>query len=760
MNQIAIQMWIAFFLMLVTFSTGEDMIFNRQSNLPACNCTTEPSSRLQCNCSGFHLGNVAVCPHLQVNCADVKELILKNCRITRLNRSLFVNFSSLISLDISSNSLQMIKEDAFIGLATLISLKMTNISFGERIPFGLFKPLMYLDSLDMSGSCILNVMKLYTFFNSVICNVSQVTFLLLDKIYCFDYRYITVRITSEMVTCFENVKKLSLAGNPITYIEPEVVKKLPQLEYLSLFNNRLIPNVQPLMILPSLKNLTYFDIGCQNAIGFFCKDDVPEGFPSMFSAGDHGPQVSNLSVCNASDLIYIDLFLPNLNTLKVHQLHYLYIGTVNFKICLRNNHLINLDISGNQANNISGTLCCMQRLRYFNARNTHVQHLDPYFLHDMPSLEVLLMGGSISERTITSKEAIHLFERNTRLKYLDLSENGISVIPNGIFSKLVQLQTISLAHNKLENLNIDWFRDLPKLQSINVSSNHLKEIPINVLHHIEKMMLVSNISGNEIIFDMRFNPFICGCSTLNTFKWLNRTKVNIIGHNSGDLQCFIQNGIEVTFYNASLYLEDKCHKLDIVSIIFLTCLYPLILFVIFVLSLSYKHSLTLKVAWYTAIKHFSGDESEDFKYCQFDAFISYCSKDEDWVRTVLVKQLESRKKPYKLCIDFRNFMPGEYITDNIIAAIKESRKVILVITKSYIRSGWCDFEMRAAQQQHLGKKRGDIVPIVFPGILKITSKKSAALDHLLHCVTYLEWQPQEHAQRLFWFRLEQTLTKN
>ena len=137
----------------------------------------------------------------------------------------------------------------------------------------------------------------------------------------------------------------------------------------------------------------------------------------------------------------------------------------------------------------------------------------------------------------------------------------------------------------------------------------------------------------------------------------------------------------------------------------------------------------------------------------FDVFIAHSQHDEEWVRLQLVRRLESGRPPYSCCVHDRNFLPGEYIADNIISAIRASKKTILVVTKKFVASGWCDFESRAAQSRHLGKTKGGIIAVVFPGAYDEAAKKKPGLCGLLDCVTYLPWTKDRREQNMFWLKL-------
>ena len=86
------------------------------------------------------------------------------------------------------------------------------------------------------------------------------------------------------------------------------------------------------------------------------------------------------------------------------------------------------------------------------------------------------------------------------------------------------------------------------------------------------------------------------------------------------------------------------------------------------------------------------------------------------------------------------------------------KKTILVVTKTFVRSGWCDFESRAAQSHHLGKTRRGIIAMVFPGGYE-AAKRNPGLCALLDCVTFLAWPEDEEAQNVFWLKLYMALGK-
>lgn len=79
---------------------------------------------------------------------------------------------------------------------------------------------------------------------------------------------------------------------------------------------------------------------------------------------------------------------------------------------------------------------------------------------------------------------------------------------------------------------------------------------------------------------------------------------------------------------------------------------------------------------------------DDFTY---DVFISYSSKDGEWVEKVLLDYLE-KKQGLRACIDYRDFEIGLTSLENIINATKRSRTTLLVMTPNWLASEWTTFE--------------------------------------------------------------------
>ena len=78
----------------------------------------------------------------------------------------------------------------------------------------------------------------------------------------------------------------------------------------------------------------------------------------------------------------------------------------------------------------------------------------------------------------------------------------------------------------------------------------------------------------------------------------------------------------------------------------------------------------------------------EFKY---HAFVIYSMHDADLVNS-LFSVLESNG--LKCCIHWRDFVPGKPYVDNIVESIRDSFKIIAVLSRNFNQSECCNFELQ------------------------------------------------------------------
>lgn len=110
---------------------------------------------------------------------------------------------------------------------------------------------------------------------------------------------------------------------------------------------------------------------------------------------------------------------------------------------------------------------------------------------------------------------------------------------------------------------------------------------------------------------------------------------------------------------------------------------------------------------------------------KFDVFISYSSKDADWVRGELLPRIEAAG--LKAFIDFRDFTRGAPSITECERGVVECRKTLLVLSPHYTASNWTEFESVLVQSLDPANRGLRLIPL-----LKESCKKPLRIGALTH----------------------------
>ena len=94
-----------------------------------------------------------------------------------------------------------------------------------------------------------------------------------------------------------------------------------------------------------------------------------------------------------------------------------------------------------------------------------------------------------------------------------------------------------------------------------------------------------------------------------------------------------------------------------------------------------------------------------FCFQEFDAFVSYHHQDSDWLRQELRPRLEDGEPRFRLCLHERDFVAGATVLDNISTAVAISRRMVLLLSRAFLNSHWCQTEFREAHYKVNENKR-------------------------------------------------------
>jgi hypothetical protein len=86
---------------------------------------------------------------------------------------------------------------------------------------------------------------------------------------------------------------------------------------------------------------------------------------------------------------------------------------------------------------------------------------------------------------------------------------------------------------------------------------------------------------------------------------------------------------------------------------------------------------------------------------------------------------------------------------------------VLVISQSFLRSQWCQFELHLAQHRLLETRREELILLFLEEIPRM--KRPKTLQYLMRTKTYLLWpkgNDDVEGQKLFWKRLHYAILRN
>uniref|UniRef100_A0A8B9CL79 Interleukin 18 receptor accessory protein n=1 Tax=Anser brachyrhynchus TaxID=132585 RepID=A0A8B9CL79_9AVES len=215
--------------------------------------------------------------------------------------------------------------------------------------------------------------------------------------------------------------------------------------------------------------------------------------------------------------------------------------------------------------------------------------------------------------------------------------------------------------------------------------------------------------------------------------------------------CFAQNSVG----NATAVIQLKRKRR--VFLLYILCSAISILFAFLsCTAFIYQHWIEIVLMYRSYLVH--NETTGDGK--EFDAFVSYAKSDspesdsafisEEKFALELLPDMLENKYGYKLCILERDILPGGAYTDEVVTAIRQSRRIIIVLSPAYV-SGPSIFELQAAVNCALEDKKIKLVLIKFqafqePETLPPVVKKA------LRILPAITWKPSASAvpNKKFW----------
>jgi Leucine-rich repeat (LRR) protein len=618
-------------------------------------------------------------------------------------------------------------------------------------------------------------------------------------------------IHTDFFTNVTKAHKINLSDNNLNYISPEAFRLLVNLIFLHLDNNPDLSSKDVASIFPlrSLSHLHLRATGLTNITGDLLKDESAPFLQVLYLRGNNlvSLNLNGLSAaknltfihaddCDISDRCFVSAFMPGLQKLSLKNsfmrnlpstcspegkplfpmLTTLVMENTKLKhlrldVCLPS--LQRLDLSKTQISvfytDMFNGVDRFPNLNELVLNRLHVQYVQDYaFRH--PTLEYLSIrnshlafGDNVVEKRaffgcprltylkldhcLMNDESVYqLFEPLTNLRTLFLENCNIRTITNTTFNRLRNLTKLSINRNKLTELPEDSFDDLINLTELGLGSNQLKVISENTFSRVTRQRLSK--------LDLSGNKFTCDCSILWFKKWLLSSP-----------QLFQQTkyapgyfcGNDPTKPVSKTLLPEQACLLSQETYKFLTASLALLLTASTTALLVFQFRWHLRLLLYEAFR--GRDDLARLRRLRenrfdYDVFVSYAQEDLHWVQHFLMPALEGGMG-LRLCIHERDFVPGNQIVDNISDCVERSKKILMVFSRHFVRSQWCQFELTYCLSHVM--EFDDALIVTCIGNMA-TLEPTAAMMAVLKTTTYIQWQRSEAAMAAFWGRIRIALT--
>jgi len=191
-----------------------------------------------------------------------------------------------------------------------------------------------------------------------------------------------------------------------------------------------------------------------------------------------------------------------------------------------------IDMSNNKIRSIKGkTFHGVRHVKKLILNNNRLlitgEHFHPRLFSNFESLEELYLSSAFAEShrglnfvedLITTLNMANL----TKLKVLNVENNGISVLPNpDVFCSLPSLTKVLLGGNVLTDVRLNT-SCTPKLFLLDVSDNFISTLSNQTLAMFQ--------NTPKFHVNLTRNPFSCDCRLLDFYRWVKYTKTWVIGN--------------------------------------------------------------------------------------------------------------------------------------------------------------------------------------------------------------------------------------
>ena len=391
-------------------------------------------------------------------------------------------------------------------------------------------------------------------------------------------------------------------------------------------------------------------------------------------------------------------------------------------------------------------------LKHLDLSNNFCLFIAKDFFDMAPNLKTVNLSHNNLGLILSHDIEGQIFKPLTAAMTLDLSHNNIAFLPVQVFAYLLSIENLNLSSNQLTEFKTSGYT-FRNLTNFDLHNNQLTSFPVTLLEHL-------SLDDKNISIDLSHNFLEVSCENLEFLIWITENPHNF---KNIDSYTFRKNGeSEIISFNQLKEMLSNINKQCVSYTALISVSYLLILtfFIVILGGILYRYRWRLRYLYYMTKFRFQGykdlpttDTDVDYEY---DAFLSCADEDMRFITNEVLPKLED-EFGYRCCIHARNFLAGVWIAENIIAAIRRSRKTVVILTQSFLASKWCQYEFHMARMEEIYSRKDQAVLFVLMYEDIDTDTLSLEMLDCINSETYAKYPADQNEVPYFWEGVKKAL---
>ncbi|XP_022219286.2 LOW QUALITY PROTEIN: protein toll-like [Drosophila obscura] len=275
--------------------------------------------------------------------------------------------------------------------------------------------------------------------------------------------------------------------------------------------------------------------------------------------------------------------------------------------------------------------------------------------------------------------------------------NKLRALPNDTWPGYGSVGRLFLANNRLTALD-----HLPhNLTYLDIRNNRISAIRRKTLEFLERRK-----ESSDLRLFLSGNPWACTCEEKDFLGFVKGG-----GSRIGDvtnITCGDTPGnLLIDTEESDICPSGLVHYVTL-TVSFMLMVLTINLIIYFkqpLLIWCYEHDVCLSLA--------ARRELDERK--KFDAFLSFTHKDEELIGE-FVERLENGGQKFRLCFYLRDWLVGESIPECISQSVKDSRRIIILMTNNFLKSTWGRLEFRLALHATSQDRCKRLIVVLYPEV--------------------------------------------